>query len=124
MTTMNALFFSKFKKSSRGLIALSFLLISVLGNHWLGYEHAISHSGITHHTVELSCDKQDAAAEHSSASCHLLDALTLAGFLPAESFHFYQGSVFSAVSPVANHPIAARFPLGLYQSQAPPTFNL
>jgi hypothetical protein len=120
---MRALFTSKFNKEIRGLIALSFLFASVLGNHWVGFAHGISHSGISQEKVVTSCTDQSPTLGHSSAACHLLDALTLAGFIAAD----HQPPI--SISPSFNAvelleiPSLARFPVGLYQTRAPPTLT-
>ena len=79
---MRALFLSRLNKQFRGWIALSFLLASLLGTHWIGFAHGIAHSGIQHQNIELSCADQEPTLGHSSVNCHLLDALILQALLP------------------------------------------
>lgn len=119
---MGALFFSKTNKQIRGLIALSFLLASLLGTHWIGFAHGIAHSGITHQNIELSCTDQSPTIGHSAASCHLLDALTLASFVASAPNHFIGINFFREVQFVSDDSSPARLHVGLYQSRAPPTF--
>jgi hypothetical protein len=124
MAGMRALFLSKTRKHLREWIALSFLLVSLIGNHSIGFTHGIAHSGIHQASTELSCVDQTPALGHSSANCHLLDALTLAGFI-ATTTQLYIGSNFFHEMPLAsNSPSPARIHIGFYQSRAPPTFIL
>jgi len=121
---MGALFLSKFRKQMKGFIALSFLLASLLGTHWIGFAHGIAHSGIQHQNTELSCVDQAPTLGHSSASCHLLDALTLAGFIASEPNHFIGINFFREVQLVSADSLLTRIHIGLYQSRAPPSFIL
>ena len=121
---MEASFLSKFRKQLRGFLALSFLLASLLGTHWIGFAHSISHSGIHHQNTEQSCVDQAPTLGHSSASCHLLDALTLAGFVASEPNLFLANHFFHEVQLVLNESAPARIHIGLYQSRAPPSFIL
>ena len=121
---MGALFLSKFRKQMKGFIALSFLLASLLGTHWIGFAHGIAHSGIQHQNTELSCVDQAPTLGHSSASCHLLDALTLAGFIASEPNHFIGINFFREVQLASADSSLTRIHIGLYQSRAPPSFIL
>ena len=124
MHGMNALFLSKLNKQIGGWIALSFLLVSLIGTHWIGYAHGINHSGLRNQTTELSCADQATEVQHSSASCHLYDALTLAGFIASEPNHFISITVFGQTRDKLNKPYLDSIHAGLYQSRAPPTFIL
>ncbi|WP_304724725.1 hypothetical protein [Polynucleobacter sp.] len=121
---MGALYISKFRKQLKGFIALGFLLASLLGTHWIGFAHGIAHSGIHHQNTELSCVDQAPTLGHSSASCHLLDALTLAGFIASEPNHFIGINFFREVQLVSANSSLTRIHIGLYQSRAPPSFIL
>jgi hypothetical protein len=121
---MEALFLSRLNKQFRGWIALSFLLASLLGTHWIGFAHGIAHSGIHHQNTELSCVDQAPTLGHSSASCHLLDALTLAGFVVATPNLYLANNFFHEVQLASNDSLPARIHVGLYQSRAPPSFIL
>jgi len=121
---MEALFLSKLRKQLRGFMALSFLLGSLLGTHWIGFAHNIAHSGIQHHNIELSCSDQAPALGHSVASCHLLDALTLAGFVASTPNLIFGVNFFHEVQKASNEFSLARIQIGLYQSRAPPSFIL
>jgi hypothetical protein len=117
-------FLSKFRKHLRGFLALCFLIASLLGTHWIGFAHSITHSDIHHQTVELSCTDQAPATGHSFESCHLLDALTLAGFVASTSNLFLPSDLSQEAHLASNNPSPARIQIGLYQSRAPPTFIL
>jgi hypothetical protein len=119
-----ASFLSKLNKQIRGWMALSFLLVSLLGTHWIGYAHGINHSGLSNQTTALSCTDQATEVQHSSASCDLYDALTLAGFVASEPNHFISISAFGQTRDKLNKPYLNSIHAGLYQSRAPPTFIL
>ncbi|HBK43723.1 MULTISPECIES: hypothetical protein [unclassified Polynucleobacter] len=121
---MKALFTSNLNKQFRGWIALSFLLASLLGTHWIGFAHSISHSGIHHQSVEQTCVDQAPSLGHGSVSCHLLDALTLAGFATSEPNLFFANNFFHEVQVASNDSLPARIHVGLYQSRAPPSLIL
>ena len=121
---MEALFLSRLNKQFRGWIALSFLLASLIGTHWIGFAHGIAHSGIHHQNTELSCVDQEPTLSHSSASCHLLDALTLAGFVAATPNLSLANNFFHEVQLASNDSLPARIHVGLYQSRAPPSLIL
>jgi hypothetical protein len=124
---MSALFLSKLNKQIRDWIALSFLLISLLGTHWVGFAHGISHSGLHSQNIE-QCSATDAdsatGVTHGSDACHLYDALTLAGFIASDTAT--QSNIASSIAVFkasSNSPVA-QIHIGLYQSRAPPTFIL
>jgi hypothetical protein len=121
---MNALFLSTLRKQFKGCIALSFLLISILGTHWIGFAHGIYHSGIQHHNIELSCLDQTPTLGHDSVGCHLYDALTLAGFAPTAASSFAVQNPLIALESLTSEYLVAGIQLGLYQSRAPPAFIL
>ncbi|WP_216292927.1 hypothetical protein [Polynucleobacter sp. 15G-AUS-farblos] len=121
---MKASFLSRFNKHLRGSLALGFLLVSLLGTHWIGFSHGIAHAGIENHHIDLSCTDHEPALTHSSANCHLLDALTLAGFVATETTIYFSINAVTAVSQASIISPLARPHIGLYQSRAPPTFIL
>ena len=121
---MGALFLSKFRKQFTGAIALGFLLVSLLGTHWIGFAHGIAHSGIHSPSIELSCVDQAPTLGHSSAGCHLFDALTLAGFIASTPNLFIGINFFREVQLVSADSSLTRIHIGLYQSRAPPSFIL
>jgi len=122
MLCMSASFLSKNSKRFRGLIALSFLLASLIGTHWIGFNHNIAHSGI--HSAELSYQDHSSDVEHGSASCHLLDALTLAGFIASDVSIFTSNKPVSQALNTSDQSWSERIHVGLYQSRAPPSFIL
>lgn len=121
---MEALFLSRLNKQLRGWIVLSFLFASLLGTHWIGFAHGITHSGIHHQSIEQSCVDQVPTLGHGAASCHLLDALTLASFVASEPNHFLVNIFVHEVQLASNTPSPARIHAGLYQSRAPPSLIL
>jgi hypothetical protein len=121
---MEALFLSKFRKHLKGFIALSFLLTCLLGNHWIGFAHSITHSGIHHQNVEQSCEDQAPTLGHSNSSCHLLDSLTLAGFVVSSPKVLLASIFIHEVQLASDDSLLARIHTGLYQSRAPPSLIL
>jgi hypothetical protein len=135
---MKAFFATQIQRPARAYLAIAFLTISLLGTHWLGYQHSIAHphSGQAQLTQfgssELVLEHDDCNADHHakampashgdhiSANCLLFDALTLAGFIGSTSI------ALSAVQALASEPIiySAVFNTGAvlshYQSRAPP----
>ena len=135
---MKAFFATQIKRPARACLAIAFLTISLLGTHWLGYQHSIAHphSGqaqltqfglselvlahddcdANHYTVVMPASHGD----HISANCLLFDALTLAGFVGSSNI------AISAVQALASEPIIysavfnAQAVLSHYQSRAPP----
>ena len=124
MQGMSASFLSKNSKQFRGFIALSFLLASLIGTHWIGFAHNISHSGIHSLTVDLSCHDHSSDVDHGSASCHLLDALTLAGFIASDVSIFKGNKPTSQALNASDQSRSERLHIGLYQPRAPPSFIL
>ena len=135
---MKAFFATQIQRPAWACLAIAFLTISLLGTHWLGYQHSIAHphSGqvqltqfglselvlahddcdANHHAVVMPASHGD----HISANCLLFDALTLAGFVSSA------GTAIIAVQALATEPIiySAVFNTGAvlrhYQSRAPP----
>ena len=126
------------QRPARAYMAIAFLVFSLLGSHWLGYEHSIAHphagqtqlSGFSyspelaghddckpdHHAKTIAASHGD----HISINCLLFDALTLAGFVGSASI------AVAAVQALASEPIIyssafnAQAVLSHYQSRAPP----
>lgn len=121
---MEASFLSKLRKQLKRFIALSFLLASLLGTHWVGFAHGIAHSGIQNQDIELSSLDQAPTLGHSSAGCHLLDALTLAGFIASTPKPAITTNFSHEVQLGSNDVSPARTQIGPYQSRAPPSFIL
>jgi hypothetical protein len=132
---MKAFFATQIQRPARACLAIAFLTISLLGAHWLGYQHSIAHPhtgqsqlpqlGLSELALEHDdCDAHHHAeaphADHINANCLLFDALTLAGFVSST------GIAIAAVQALATEPIiySAVFNNGAvlshYQSRAPP----
>ena len=126
------------QRPARACLAIAFLVLSLLGTHWLGYAHSIAHphagqtqlSGVFYSPELASHDDCNADhhaqaipashGDHISANCLLFDALTLAGFVGSSKI------AVSAVQALAGEPIIysavfnAQAVLSHYQSRAPP----
>jgi hypothetical protein len=122
---MIALFSSKLNKQVHAIVVAILLAFCLLGMHWVGLNHGVSHLGLTKQTVcESAAVASMPTTAHGSDLCHLFDALTLAGCIPPS---------FSS-APLANHnqsighqSKAAQVDapsLIAYQSQAPPSLIL
>ena len=135
---MKAFFATQIQRPARACLAIAFLTISLLGTHWLGYQHSIAHphagqtqlSGFSYSPELASHDDCNADhhakaiaathGDHISANCLLFDALTLAGFVGNTNI------AVSAVQALASEPIIysavfnAQAVLSHYQSRAPP----
>jgi hypothetical protein len=119
---MVAYFSSKLTKQVHAAIAVALLMACMMGTHWIGFAHSISHASIQQQSISpSSADEFAPTSVHSSDICHLLDALTLAGFIP-EAFIgvlLSQTTSFVLASPLEFH--FAQAALSAYQSRAPPT---
>jgi len=132
---MKAFFANQIQRPARACLAIAFLTISLLGTHWLGYQHSIAHphtgqtQALPFGLSELALEHDDCDAlhhaeashgDHINANCLLFDALTLAGFVGSSSI------AISAVQALATEPIVysavfnAQAVLSHYQSRAPP----
>ncbi len=132
---MKAFFATQIQRPARACLAIALLTISLLGTHWLGYQHSIAHphTGQTQTPQfglsELALEHDDCNAHHHAeashgghinANCLLFDALTLAGFVGSGSI------AVSATQTLATEPsiYSAVFNTGAilshYQSRAPP----
>ena len=132
---MKAFFATQIQRPARACLAIAFLTISLLGTHWLGYQHSIAHPHTGQSQLaqlslsELALEHDDCDAhhhaeashtDHINANCLLFDALTLAGFVSSA------GIAITAVQALATEPIiySAVFNTGAvlshYQSRAPP----
>jgi hypothetical protein len=122
---MVAYFSSRLHQRASALIALVLLTVCLQGTHWAGFANSISHASTLQQSLSQdSTPDQASSLCHSSDSCHLYDALSLAGFAP--------GTVIS----IANHPIGglniigrpfaapSLAPIYHYLAQAPPSFIL
>jgi hypothetical protein len=131
---MKAFFATQIQRPARACLAIAFLTISLLGTHWLGYQHSIAHPhtgeaqanqfGFSELAGHDDCDAHHHAetshGDHINANCLLFDALTLAGFVSST------GTAIAVVQALATEPIiySAVFNTGAvlshYQSRAPP----
>ena len=125
---MRAFFHRQISQQLRSVFVVGLLLVCLIGTHWLGFVHSISHSGLeissqTLGTVSQSCD-ENAAITHSSASCHLFDALTLASFVSTDSLVLIEMSAYAETSLSSAKTVDYQTTESPYQSQAPPRFIL
>ena len=134
---MKAFFATRIQRPARACLAIAFLAISLLGTHWLGYQHSIAHPhtaqaqvpqfGFSELASHDDCNADHHAkatltshGDHINANCLLFDALTLAGFVSSA------GTAIAAVQALATEPIIysavfnAQAVLSHYQSRAPP----
>jgi hypothetical protein len=122
---MIAYFSSRLHQRASALIALVLLTICLQGTHWAGFAHSISHAS----TLQQSLDQDPTPGPasslcHSSDSCHLYDALSLAGFAPGTVIGF-TNQVIASLNFIGR-PLTAPFlaPVYAYLAQAPPNFIL
>ncbi|MBU3550581.1 hypothetical protein [Polynucleobacter sp. MWH-Berg-3C6] len=122
---MVAYFSSKYLKRFQATLTVSLLLFCLLGTHWIGFNHSVSHAGLHSQSVE-KCSADDAAAgiTHSSDACHLFDALTLAGFVPVGGTDVVRHPDPISAMVISVDSILAESSATAYQSRAPPTFIL
>ena len=122
---MVAYFPSKYPKRLLAAFSVALLVFCLLGTHWLGFAHSISHAGLSAQSInQCSATDSGTSITHSSDACHLYDALTLAGFVPvgASDVVHLPASFSALISSVdlVLHESATAY----YQSRAPPTFIL
>ena len=80
---MVAYFSSKLLKQAQAVLVCALLLVCLVGTHWIGYAHSISHASQDYQVLSKSyAVENDATLSHSIEVCHLFDALSLAGFIP------------------------------------------
>ena len=122
---MVAYFSSKLSKQIRAVLMAILIAACLLGTHWTGLSHSISHAGNQTQTLELkSSNIVDKSVGHSSDACHLFDTLSLAGFIPTPASEVH--TIFA--SPIITALVVGSYRPSLeiasYQSRAPPTFIL
>ena len=125
---MRAIFHRYISQQLRSIFVVGFLLACLLGTHWLGFAHSISHSGLATSSQILgagsqSCD-ESATVIHSSASCHLFDALTLANFVSTDSSVLIELPAYTEANMSSAKTVDYQTAESPYQSQAPPRFIL
>jgi len=120
---MVAYFSSKFINRIQRAIALGLLVFCLLGTHWVGLNHSISHAQSSQ-SVELGSNEIDPLLQHGSASCHLFDALSLATFISPDINSVIVQNQFVESYFEYDHSLQNPQYLALYQSRAPPAFLL
>ena len=122
---MVAYFSSKLSKQIHAVFTAALLVFCLLGTHWIGLSHSISHGISQGQALESKASTQvDKSFSHSSDVCHLFDALSLAGFIPnttAATESTISGSL--NVREIVNS-FTPKLEAASYQSRAPPTFIL
>lgn len=120
---MVAYFSSKFSKQYRALFSSALLLICLLGTQGIGLNHSISHANQQQVAAQkIVVDHQSASFTHSSDTCHLFDALTLAGFIPSQTSNVISFELLRFSPTQFNHSLIAQTRITSYLSRAPPTF--
>ena len=124
---MRAIFFPLVSRQMRSALAMAILLCSLLGSHWIGFAHGISHAGLMVQTVEqpeseAKNSQQSNQIKHSNASCHLFDALTLASFISSNAIVSVRAPIFTEFLISINTVVLPSCAATPYQSRAPPFF--
>jgi hypothetical protein len=122
---MVAYFSSRFTKQVHAALTAALLALCLLGTHWVGLSHAISHAGLQKQAIEVNVsNNMDKSFNHSSDTCHLFDALSLAGFV--SSNHTESEVILIGASDLQNssNPSLRSLAGNSYHSRAPPTFIL
>ncbi len=121
---MGAYFSSKYIKQCKAVFSAALLLFCLIGTHWVGFSHSISHASFQGKTLAAPAVDNTANFTHTSDSCHLFDALTLAGF--AASNEFQVGIDAAEFLPIvsAHTLVLNSAAFAPYQSRAPPFFIL
>ena len=122
---MVAYFSSKFRKQIYVTFTAVLLVFCLLGTHWIGLSHSISHAGFHGSSLEVSKSSTvDQSLSHSSDVCHLFDALSLAGFVPSAHSESASFQLSALVQSNVNLPFLKSLVSSAYQSRAPPNFIL
>ena len=122
---MVAYFPSKYPRRLFAAFSVALLLVCLLGTHWAGFAHGISHAGLSKQSIE-QCSATDSVTgiTHSSDTCHLYDALTLAGFVPVGDSDVVHLPVYFSALVLSADLVLIESASASYQSRAPPTFIL
>ena len=122
---MIAHYSSTLKKQINASFAALLLAICIVGSHWVGLKHGVSHFGVSNQTTcsALSLDCAPSAS-HSAEVCHLFDALTLSGFVPTDDSSVVGSTTYSSAIAQTVDSVRAESASTVYQSRAPPTFIL
>ena len=122
---MVAYFSSKFKKQIYAAFTATLLVLCLLGTHWIGLSHSISHAGFHGTSLEVSkSSSADKSLTHSSDVCHLFDALSLASFIPSAQSDSAALQISALAQSNVNLLFLRNTVSSAYQSRAPPTFIL
>jgi hypothetical protein len=119
---MVAYFSSRLTKQIRTAFTAVLLVFCLLGTHWIGLSHSISH-GVTQSQAPESkaINQVDTSFSHSSDVCHLFDALSLAGFIPNSAFDHSLIISGALAALVAVNSFTPKLEIASYQSRAPPS---
>jgi hypothetical protein len=122
---MVAYFSSKFKKQIHAAFTAALLVFCLLGTHWIGLSHSISHAGIQNQVAKADASSNiEKSFNHSSDACHLFDALSLAGFVPNSHVIDEASLTGSLDHQGSSNPSLRRLAANSYHSRAPPAFIL
>jgi hypothetical protein len=122
---MAAYFSSKLTKQVRVAFSVALLVLCLLGTHWIGLSHSISHGNPQGLTLDSKAVSQvDKGFNHSSDVCHLFDALSLAGFIPNSAADTLALFNVALADPVLVESFAPKLVVASYHSRAPPSFIL
>ena len=122
---MVAYFSSKLTKQLHAALTVTLLVFCLLGTHWIGLSHNISHGFSQSQALESKATSQvDKSFSHRSDVCHLFDALSLAGFIPNSLGNHPLFLSSPLITSVIVNLFAPKLEIASYQSRAPPTFIL
>ena len=122
---MTAYFSSKLIKQINAAFTVALLVFCLLGTHWVGLSHSISHGIPQSQALESKASAQlDKNFSHSSDVCHLFDALSLAGFIPNSGLNLSPSLTVSLTANITVDSFAPKLEIASYQSRAPPAFIL
>jgi hypothetical protein len=122
---MPAYFSSKFTNQFHAAFTAALLVFCLLGTHWVGFSHGISHAQVQSHAeIDTTQSDKQTSLNHSSDICHLFDALTLAGFAVSKPLADVAYSFLVFVASSSGTSILAQISNEHYQSRAPPNLHL
>jgi hypothetical protein len=131
---MVAYFSCKLTKQIYAFFTAALLVFCLLGTHWIGLSHSISHAGFQNQAMVNAVVNAvananapasiDQSINHSSDVCHLFDALSLAGFVPSSHSNTELTLVSALDLQHSSNPSLRSFVSSSYRSRAPPTFIL
>ena len=121
---MVAYFYSKFTMQIRLAFAGALLAICLLGTHWIGFSHSISHATQQNQSELVASMAASTSVTHSSDVCHLFEALTLAGFITLSNAIDISTQVSLRLIEITQDSLIKTWSALPYQSRAPPTILL